>query len=140
MSSTREARVYRVNAWREIKGRPALTFAEPALRGWWQLGLFGKATRDYSNGKKWDYLAKQSNRWLRDPHWVVGEVKTALRRSTSIPPTNSLRTMFPPLAPKVMAKWRKTDPRPTPTTFYDGQTDYKRLVLPSAQVARKQVA
>ena len=69
--------------------------------------MFGKPSRDYHDRKKWDHLAKKAAGWLREPHYVVGEVRAALRRSTTIPSTNSLRAMFPPPTKADYKRWRR---------------------------------
>lgn len=111
----RESRVYRVNAWREYKGRQPIDFdavrwplrlvkPEP-LTGWLQYDVFGKASHDWEDRKSWGWRASKAAAWLRAPYYLAGEVKAALRRSSTIPNTNSLRHMFPPPTAKQYREW-----------------------------------
>ncbi len=133
MKTSREARIYRVNAWREMKGRPALTFAEPVAEApkvnqntepyppeWWTTENTAAWHKAVWGGSA-DLSAAQQGWGSKYQH---GE---KIRRGGA--------GTYTPIKPKVMAKWRESDPRPTPTTFYDGRTDHKRAALPTAMEA-----
>jgi hypothetical protein len=126
--STRDARIYRVNAWREMKGRPELYFS-PRLTGCFQLDIDGTARRDYEDRKPWGWRTSSWAKWNKPVGYFRAEVKTALRRSSKIPGGSTFPAWCNPITPKEMAKWRKSDPRPTPVTFYDGKLDTKRAAL-----------
>lgn len=115
----RESRVYRVNAWREYKGKPPIDFdapkpflflvddeeVAPSYRSAMQLEAFGKPSYDREDRKPWGWRASKAAAWLRAPYYLAGEVKAALRRSSTIPNTNSLRHMFPPPTAKQYREW-----------------------------------
>lgn len=114
--ASRDARIYRVNAWRNMKGRPALTFAElepeeikPGGPEWWtEANTAAWTAQQWRDGTQGE--------WGRKYQW-----DDKIRRGGA--------STYTPIKPKVMAKWRETDPRPTPTTFYDGTIDPKRAGL-----------
>jgi hypothetical protein len=125
VTSTRDARIYRVNAWRELKGRPALTFDQPEPEAkptqeahppeWWT----------DENSRQWhDQVWGKDAEWSESQKGWGGKMTANVRRGGA--------GTYTPLKPKVMAKWRETDPRPTPITFYDGKIDQKRASLPNA--------
>jgi hypothetical protein len=135
----RDSRIYRVNAWREIKGRPALDFSpkveawlvfpeadpfrsEPDDKyfpGWWQVEMFGRDTRDSCSRKPWDWRAKQSARWLK-PAGLAREVKSALRRSNAIPGGGYALPGFPPPTAAQYKRWAQGETRPSNLHYYDG--------------------
>jgi hypothetical protein len=120
---TRDARIYRVNAWREMKGRPELTFPEPVTEAetltpggpeWWT-----EANTRLWNVQQWGSDSVE-DRSVAQIQWSRKyEHGDKIRRASA--------ATYTPLKPKEMAKWRKNDPRPTPVTFYDGTIDLKRV-------------
>jgi hypothetical protein len=108
---TREARVYRVNAWREMKGREPLEFTEPVTvpagpcpPEWWTT----------ENTEAWN-LAKWGDK--------AGPISPAQATwSTKITEAcgRAGAATYTPLKPALMAKWRESDPRPSATHYFDG--------------------
>ncbi len=124
MKTSRDARIYRVNAWREMKGRPALTFTE----------YTEPAPKLAPGGPEW-WNAENTAAW-NTQQWGHPEGASAAQREWGGKMTQNIKRggagTYTPIKPKVMAKWRENDPRPTPTTFFDGRTDEKRAQLPRA--------
>jgi hypothetical protein len=124
--STRDARIYRVNAWREMKGRPALTFPErspepetltPGGPEWWtEANTRLWSLQQWGTEDSKTVVSPAQEVWSQ-PLYGAGSVQKASAACKK------------PLTAKEMAKWRKSDPRPTPVTFYDGKLDTKRAAL-----------
>jgi hypothetical protein len=132
--TVRDARIYRVNAWREIKGRPALDFTakveawlvslpddvEPGyFPGWWQVEMFGRDTRDSCSRKPWDWRAKRATHWLKPPD-LAGEVRRALIRSKGIPGGGYAHPGFPPPTAAQYRRWAQGETRSSNMHYYDG--------------------
>jgi hypothetical protein len=122
--ASRDARIYRVNAWRDMKGRPALTFQPleltPGGPEWWTEAN----TRAWHN-QVWrgDITASEAQRGWGGKHTeAVGRAGAGC---------------YTPLKAKTMAEWRLTDPRPSPATYYDGRTiDYAAARAYSAAITK----
>jgi hypothetical protein len=95
----------------------------PQYRGWQQLTIMesGKVTwqADQPTRKPWDHLAKRSGRWLK-PTTLASEVKSALKRTTTIKGVKSMAATFPPPTKAQYRAWAKTETRSPAATFYDG--------------------
>jgi hypothetical protein len=118
---TWEARVYRVNAWREMKGREPLTFAEPVEvpagprpPEWWTT----------ENTEAWN-LAQWGN---ADPSEAQRTWGSKIGHGERIPRASA--ATYTPLKPALMAKWRESDPRPSNPCYFDG-TPILRYAAPA---------
>jgi hypothetical protein len=138
--TVRDARIYRVNAWREIKGRPALDFTAK-VEAWL---VFPEADpfrsqADETEPETLDAPEKLTQaKGTRPPEWWTEENTAAWTREvwgdrteasaaqsgwrgkiTDSSPRASAAT-YTPLKPELMAKWRAADPRPSNVTYFDG--------------------
>lgn len=115
---TREARIYRVNAWRELKGRPALTFTDPGL-------IFRKPAADVSPNQprppEW-WTEENTRAWTLEQFGNPDDASTAQRTwgrkyeyGDHIGRAGA--ACYRPIPPKEMAAWRANDPRPSPTHY-----------------------
>jgi hypothetical protein len=138
--TVRDARIYRVNAWREIKGRPALDFS-PKVEAWL---VFPEAdpfrsqadetepealdapedsspVQDGPRPPEW-WTEENTAAWTREVWGGEREASVAQRQwswTLSVVPRAGA-ACYTPLKPELMAKWRAADPRPSNMTFYDG--------------------
>lgn len=118
---TREARIYRVNAWRQIKGRPALTFADPGL-------IFRKPAGDVSPNQPRppEWWTEENTRAWNLEQWGNPDGNSEAQRGWGkkyeygdhIGRAGAL--CYRPIPAKDMAKWRASDPRPAPYAYFDG--------------------
>jgi hypothetical protein len=123
---TRDARIYRVNAWREMKGRPELTFPEPK-----------EAEGLVPGGPEW--WTEANTRAWNVQQWGVEDVSEAqgIWKAKMDGARKAGPLCYKVIPAKEMAKWRKNDPRPTPVTFYDGRIDAKRSSLATADTTTR---
>ena len=130
----RDSRIYRVNAWRELKGRPALDFTAK-VEAWL---VFPEADPFRSLPDEAEPEATTATEGPKPPEWwteantaawtrdVWGdrlEASAAQRgwggKIVCSSPRASAST-YTPLKPELMATWRQSDPRPSNMTYYDG--------------------
>lgn len=113
---TREARIYRVNAWRQLKGRPALTFADPGL-------IFRKPAADVSpnQSRPPEWWTEENTRKWTEETWSSEDGNSEAQRGWSGKHTEAVgragALCYRPIPAKDMAKWRASDPRPSPTHY-----------------------
>jgi hypothetical protein len=138
--TVRDARIYRVNAWREIKGRPALDF-NPKVEAWLvfpEADPFRSQADETEPEPEPEPVKNQLTDAPKPPEWWTEENTAAWTREVwgdrteasaaqsgwrgkidGHSPRASAAT-YTPLKPELMAKWRAADSRPSNTTFYDG--------------------
>jgi hypothetical protein len=137
--TVRDARIYRVNAWREIKGRPALDFTAK-VEAWlvfpeadpfrsqadetepeaWGAPEDSSPAQDGPKPPEW-WTEENTAAWTREVWGGECEVSDAQRHwggwMKRVAPSRASAT---PLKPELMAKWRLSDPRPSNMHYADG--------------------
>lgn len=103
---TREARIYRVNAWREMKGREPLVFdLTPGGPEWWtQANTLAWQLKTWRCNSA-DELSAAQQTWGRK-----------LEHGDHI-----ARGKFPAPSPKQYREWSQGETRPANRFFYDGK-------------------
>jgi hypothetical protein len=137
--TVRDARIYRVNAWREIKGRPALDFTAK-VEAWL---VFPEADpfrsqADETETETLDAPEDPAQDGPRPPEWWTEEHTAAWTREVwgdrteasaaqsgwrgkiQVSSPRASAATYTPLKPELMAKWRAADPRPSNMTYADG--------------------
>lgn len=133
----RDARIYRVNAWRELKGRPALDFS-PKVEAWLVFpeadpfrSVPDEAGEEVSEatpapetrGPEW-WTEANTAAWHREvwgDEGTWGEAQRGWGHKIEGAVGRAGASTYTPLKPELMAKWRASDPRPSNMTYYDGR-------------------
>ncbi len=123
VESLRDSRIYRVNAWRAYKGRPALDFdaPKPVLR-------LEPESEPGPRPPEW-WTAENTARWQAEVWGGEVEVSDAQRSwggKITVACGRASASTYTPISPKQWKEWAKSETRPPCPTFYDGTPQPRR--------------